>query len=512
MKQTLSIARLTFREGIRMRIVLVFVVVLGFIVLRLPFALRGDETLAGRLQTFLSYSLGALGVFMSLATVFFSCATLSQEIRTRTMHLVVTKPVARFQILLGKWLGVNALNLMICVLSAVVIYAFACFIRQQPELNERDRVVINEQVWTARLAASPTEPDFRAMAEEQVELRERDGEEFIGGREAAILELEKQAREAWRLLPPGDDRPYEFEGLAPPTDSADRFQIRFQVRAYPIRERVGMQWGIIDPESGDLLDQMVTEERPDEYHQFLVRPQGWVKGGRAVLAVRNPNAGPGAPTLHFEGDDALQIRYEVGNFEMNFVKAVLLILLRLSFLSALGVFFSAFVSFPVACFCVCVAFMFALAAPWWLEAVGMGMPVMNAQTDPFWGVFGAVFSRLFVWSGLGVAVAVAVRLGGLPLRQGLGALAGAAIALELLNLGVDFYNGDTVRIVLAAMMTYALPDFSRYDGGLELIDGLYIDWGLISTAALHTLVYGGLLLLLPGWLIFRGREIGEVTV
>ena len=49
MKPILAIGRLAFWEGIRMRIVLVFIVVLIFVVLRLPFALRGDETLALKL-------------------------------------------------------------------------------------------------------------------------------------------------------------------------------------------------------------------------------------------------------------------------------------------------------------------------------------------------------------------------------------------------------------------------------------------------------------------------------
>jgi hypothetical protein len=39
---------MTFAEGIRMRIVLVALMVLALLVLRMPFALRGDETLAGR--------------------------------------------------------------------------------------------------------------------------------------------------------------------------------------------------------------------------------------------------------------------------------------------------------------------------------------------------------------------------------------------------------------------------------------------------------------------------------
>lgn len=138
MKRVWAIAWLTFQEGIRMRIVLVFLIVLGVAVLRLPFALKGDETLSGRLQTFLAYSLGALSVFLGLATAFLSCATLTNEIRTRSLHLVVTKPVTRFQILAGKWLGVNLLNVLMLALSGATIYGFAVYIKNQPELFVRD--------------------------------------------------------------------------------------------------------------------------------------------------------------------------------------------------------------------------------------------------------------------------------------------------------------------------------------------------------------------------------------
>ncbi|MCH7870247.1 MAG: hypothetical protein IID33_00965, partial [Planctomycetes bacterium] len=63
MRPVLAIARQTFWEGIRMRIVLVSVIILTLIVLRLPFVMRGDDTLAGRLQTFLADSFGGLGMF-----------------------------------------------------------------------------------------------------------------------------------------------------------------------------------------------------------------------------------------------------------------------------------------------------------------------------------------------------------------------------------------------------------------------------------------------------------------
>ncbi len=94
MKRVLAIARLTFAEGLRMRIVVVFLIVLAFLVLRLPFALKGDATLAGRLQNFLDWSLLMVGFLLSLSTVFLSAATLPTEFRTRSLHLLLFTSMA----------------------------------------------------------------------------------------------------------------------------------------------------------------------------------------------------------------------------------------------------------------------------------------------------------------------------------------------------------------------------------------------------------------------------------
>ncbi len=458
MKQILAIARLTFWEGIRMRIVLVFLIVLGFVVLRLPFALRGDETLAGRLQTFLSYSLTALGVFMSLATIFFSCATLSEEIRTRTLHMIVTKPISRIQILFGKWIGVNALNLLICVMSGSVIYGLAYYVKSQPELFSRDRVKIDDVVWTSRLAAAPTAPNFYAQADKQITEREKAGEEFLRGRKVEVESLERELRAAWRQIEPGTSRVFTFSNLKPPATEQERFQVRFRIRALPYSEFAPVTWGIVDSKTGELLDYLPTKERPEEIHQFLVRAENWVKDGEAALAVHAPFDERYPLTLYFEGDESLQILYRVGSFEANFVKVMLLILFRLAFLSALGIFFGTFVSFPVACFCVLSVFLFCLGSPFWLESIGANIGMIDPNVDPY-GAWGPI-----------------------------------------------------VRALLVPVLKIALPNFIRYDGISVLIDGYYIDWRLLRIAALHTLGYGAALLLLPGWWIFHSREIAEVVV
>lgn len=458
MKRILAIARLTFWEGIRMRIVLVFIVVLVFVVLRLPFALRGDETLSGRLQTFLSYSLGALSVFLSLATVFLSCATLTKDIQECSLHLVVTKPVSRFQILLGKWVGVNILNVLLIILSGLVIYGFAVFIKSRPEQFMRDRLKLSDVVWTARAAAGPTVPDFDGYARQHVEQLIDKGREFSQGKEVAIRQAATELLENWKRVEPRGWRRYEFEGLAPPESSETVYQVRFKAQSVPVgvNDQLRIRWVIIDPETNIPLAMRDTDEQSSVRHQFLVRA-GVVKDGKAVIEVVNPPANR-RESIYFEGDDGLEILYKVGSFEMNFVKSLLLILFRLAFLSAVGLFFSTFVSFPVACFCVLTILMFCIGMPWWLESIGANMERPSVAVDPY-GRF-----------------------------------------------------GPAVRLLLVPVLKILLPNFSTYDGVAQLIDGYAITNGLMCRSAAHTLIYGVVLLVLPGWLIFRSREIAETIV
>ena len=462
MKQVWAIARLTFWEGIRMRVVLVFLVVLGILVLRMPFALRGDETLTGRLQNFLAYSLGALSVLLSLATIFFSCATLSNELKERSLHLVVTKPVSRLQILIGKWVGVNLLNILILLVCGSAIYGLAYFIRTRTPINERDRLNLRDTVWTAREAAKPVVPreEILEWAKSFVEEQIRTGTISPVLEHKAIEDRVKEGLSKWRRVENDYSHYFEFENMAPPEQEDTVIQVRFKVIAVPLPmdELVTIGWDFCDPDKGTPLSVTKwTRERSTDAHQFLVRAGPVIRDGRALLLVSNPPDPMRRTALLFDGMDSLQLLYKVGGFELNFVRALLIILLRVSLLSALGVFFSVFVSFPVACLCVCAFYVICLGMPFWLESVGAGGN-FDPKSDPY-GVF-----------------------------------------------------GPTVRFMLLPVLQVACPNFSEYDGTNRLVEGLYVSYALVTRCAVHTLLYGAALLLLPGWLIFTRREVAEVQV
>ncbi|MBK9119369.1 MAG: hypothetical protein IPM18_07165 [Phycisphaerales bacterium] len=470
MKQVWAIARLTLAEGIRMRVVLVCLIVLLLLIVRMPFVLRGDETVAGRLQNFLSYSLAALGAFLSVATIFFSCATLSNELRDKSLHMVVTKPVSRLRILLGKWLGVNLLALLVLAPCGAAIYGFAQYIRTRQVAFERDRLQVRDVVWTARTAANPVKPvdEFMTQAESWVNERQRTGLVSEDQKRNVLMDRLRQIENEWRAVPSGGTRVYEFARLKPPEGDDTVVQIRYKIRGTPLPEEelVPVYWAFLHPEEGyPLHEPVLTRERSGDRHQFLVNARAIIQEGKAMLAVINPpNPMLTDPThqtiIYFDGDDSLQILYKAGDFGANLFKALLIIAFQIAMLSALGIFFSTFVSFPVACLCGSVFYLICLAMPFVLEATGANMDpqVVLPSYDPY-GVF-----------------------------------------------------GPAVRTVLVPLLYFGFPDFTRYSGTNFVVDGRYIPLEMLGEAGVRLLLFGAVLLLVPGLYIFQRREIAEVTV
>ena len=141
MSQIFTIARLTFFEAARRRILLAalilslaFLVVYGigfnFINIDLQKETSGQLLLIRQIHNFLTlaglYAVNFLTIMMTGLT---SVDTIAGEINTGTIQSIVTKPVRRWEVILGKWLGFIFLLTLYVVLMAggvqSVVYAIA---------------------------------------------------------------------------------------------------------------------------------------------------------------------------------------------------------------------------------------------------------------------------------------------------------------------------------------------------------------------------------------------------
>src|SRR5580704_12245493 len=122
MQRILAIAWLTWKAAIRFRL---FAVVAGLLVLAvvgLPLIVKDDGTARGFIQIILTYTLTAVTILLGFSTLWLSCGALARDIEECQIQVVATKPIARWQIWLGKWFGLASLNATLLALAGGCIY------------------------------------------------------------------------------------------------------------------------------------------------------------------------------------------------------------------------------------------------------------------------------------------------------------------------------------------------------------------------------------------------------
>lgn len=173
---TFAVARNLLSEAVRMKISLVFIVLLIFFLALIPGMLNEDQFLRYRVQQWMRYGTEFPYAFLALLTVFLSAATVAFEQRDRIIWQTMTKPVASWRYLLGKWLGVMGLNAVLLGVTAAGVFMFTEYLRHQPARGEMayhlledgqtvtlgnpdmmtdDRRILENQVLIARVGAFP---------------------------------------------------------------------------------------------------------------------------------------------------------------------------------------------------------------------------------------------------------------------------------------------------------------------------------------------------------------------
>jgi hypothetical protein len=124
-RRVFALARLSFKEAVRRRILyafagvlLVFLFASWFIALS---AKPSDET-----RTYVATVFLAMELLLLPAAVLVSAFSIPTDIKNQTIHTIVTKPVERFEIVLGRFLGFFALlTLVLVVMTGVsLLYVF----------------------------------------------------------------------------------------------------------------------------------------------------------------------------------------------------------------------------------------------------------------------------------------------------------------------------------------------------------------------------------------------------
>jgi ABC-type transport system involved in multi-copper enzyme maturation permease subunit len=387
----LGVARNVLTEAMRMKVSIIFIVLLIFGLAALPLVLDASQPLRYRMQSFMQYSTGGAFWLIAILTVLFSVSTVATEQRDRLIWQTMTKPVAAWQYVLGKWLGVSVLAAALLGVSASGVFLFVEYLRTQPAQGEssafettdgsmisEDRMALETQVLVARtkVDASKRELDEEAFEKEvqariareiqQSELTNSFGE-TAEQRQARAIALEATIRDslrknvdaAFRTVSVLETRTFEFAGL-----EEARNQNRPVILRYSIDTGANMPDQLYKitlgfPDAGD--PGQVHEIPTGQAVTVQLLPTVINAQGKIIMQVTNGDLFRGIPNeLSFTfPPDGLQVGYSTGSFQANFLRLMFVLWVKLAFLAMVGVFAGTFLSFSVASF---VSFSIFLAA------------------------------------------------------------------------------------------------------------------------------------------------------
>jgi Cu-processing system permease protein len=121
MSRLIAIALNTFREAVRDRILygIVFFA-LGFLLFNL---VLGALSLHQEARVLIDVGLAGISVFSVVIAVFLGVSLLFKEIEKKTLYTVLSKPVRRWEFIVGKFLGLVAtLFVQVVVMGAVLVF------------------------------------------------------------------------------------------------------------------------------------------------------------------------------------------------------------------------------------------------------------------------------------------------------------------------------------------------------------------------------------------------------
>jgi ABC-type transport system involved in multi-copper enzyme maturation permease subunit len=475
-----GVARTVVDEAIRMRASLALVVLLVLLIPTLPLVLDPAERLSYRLQFVISWALGGTGVILSVLTIVLACGTICGDIDSGRIHMTLVKPIQRWEYLLGKWLGIVLFDLLLVGLAGAGTATFVSGLAATPATDDADRIAVDDQVLTARVALQPEHDrpeEYEAAVDQAIrQLEQDDPDGFAKNPVAARRRIRQEHDWQWHTVSPDMVSTYVFRGLSGVDRSGPPLQLQLKPRAFNVGVDLadvrfvlwlnGRPWPMRD---GGHEEQTLATQA---VHLLLLPADAVDEEGVLRLTVANRNLVPPGETqataITFPPGDGLRLLHHEGGFGGNVVRCLAVVWIKLAMVAAVGVAASTCLGLPMAILLSLVVYATALGSGFLRD--GLGLYNMSAST-----AMEAVVQRLAATAGL-------------------------------LSEWRLYEAGRMLLGFLTDLVLWMTPAFADYDAVGSLATGIAItDASVLSCLWKIGLVFP-LLLGIGGWLIFERRD------
>src|SRR5229473_2610664 len=202
MQRILAICWLTWKAALRFRLFLVIAVLLILAVVGLPLVIKDDGTARGFTQIILTYTLSAITALLGLSTLWLACGTLARDIEECQMQVVAVKPIARWQIWLGKWLGLLSLNAALLTISGASVYGVLQW--RATRLPQDEQRILRSEVLVARGSAKEKSLNQQIESEADRRLQERLQKNSVANVDLPEVrkQILEQVKAEYQVVPP----------------------------------------------------------------------------------------------------------------------------------------------------------------------------------------------------------------------------------------------------------------------------------------------------------------------
>lgn len=473
-----AVTRTTLLNALRERVALVVFALMILGSLLIVQFVEGDNTLSGQLSVVMNWSLSLISLLLMALVIYLSSTALDQEFRSKHILMLSVKPIGRFDILLGKWLGLAILSgwMLLAMGSFSLCSYYWVVARAQNAGRGVERRVDTDKVYQELLVSRRSfKPVVDNLEEELTQFQERlVANEIISEDEAKRPEFKMYLATILNLqlltLEPKARRVFQFQGL--PVQDVTDLTVRYRFYGHELGENAKVLrhfWEFRDPDGGvpraqgDYSSSGKTKE-------FQVSAKNLTKSGRLQLTLQNlsiKSRGLGAARLVIPVNEGIEILIPAGSFLGNYFRALLLLWIRLLFLAGFGLAASTTLRAQVTAFALIT-----------IVVVGFLSPMAQDYLKP---------------KQVGTYEALKAHL-----RE----------AEQRAQKDSSYATLQAVSKTALPPMLQVLPDFSDTDPVPDLLLGREISWSrLMLQAMTHLLLRLGVVFAV-GTILFERREVG----
>lgn len=341
MRRVIAIARITIRNAVRSKMVVSLLALLAAAVIGLPLTLKGDGTAEGQLRIVLGYSLGAAFGLLALTSLWAGALAVSEDVEGKQIQTVATKPVRPWEIWAGKWLGIMAINTALLALS----FAATAFLLPRAGRGDEGETSSNWRSVYQPIAPIPEDRELeaRALLEERIRSGAYPTNVPI---DAALRAIRQELLVRSSTVAPGRRKDWRFD-LPRAIERGETVRIRFHASPSQLH-MAAVQGRWIAATREREVWQKPMSFIPNTVQTLDVA--GAELAGARVVTISFVNEDSANNTLVFDPAEGMRLLLPAGDFAANYVRAWLLLLMRLGFLTAVGVTAGALFSVPVALF------------------------------------------------------------------------------------------------------------------------------------------------------------------